>query len=333
MNPGRPWLLSSLVAGVLVAGGCARHADEDDRPPAAAPAADAARPPELGPGVSVDATARERLGLVLTPVTQAQDASVADGVATVLDGAALAATLDDIAAARSDANSQAELVRRLQHLYDEGGNASLQALQAARAQLASARAKLTAAESRARADWGATLIDTTDAAARSALKDLARGQGALLRAEFPATLKGAPQLQYAIAAGESGFIPSHFIGVSRAPTLSAGGAAVTLAVSNKDAADLALRPGTRVRVIASAAQRSTQVIVPESAVIADSGALWCYVQRGAERFERVPVDGDHRVAAGYPAPLQNDDLVVTRGAPLLLSLERGAGAPAPADED
>ena len=67
--------------------------------------------------------------------------------------------------------------------------------------------------------------------------------------------------------------------------------------------DLALRPGTRVRVIASAAQAAPQVIVPESAVIADGGALWCYV-RAAERnaTSASPLDGDHRVAAGYPAP-------------------------------
>ena len=315
-------LVSSLACVALLDAGCAKDKDDEARKPA--PAAAAAQA-ELGPGVNVDAASRERLGLVLTPVTQAQDASVADGVATVLDSAALTATLDDIAAARSDVNSQTELVRRLQHLYDEGGNASLQALEAARAQLASARAKLTAAESRARADWGDSL---------DALQGLSRGQGALLRAEFPATLKGAPDLRYAIAAGEAAFVAAHFIGVSRAPTQSTGGAAVTLAVTRKDAGDLALRPGTRLRVIASAARGAQQVIVPEGAVIADSGALWCYVQRGAERLERVAVDGDHRVAAGYPAStLKPGDQVVTRGAPLLLSLERGAGAPAGADED
>jgi hypothetical protein len=322
-------LLGSLAAVVLLAAGCAKDSDDQKAVPAAAEASQA----ELGPGVTVDKETRERLGVALSPVIEAQDASVADGVATVLDSAALAATLDDIAAARADANSQAELVRRLQRLYNEGGNASLQALEAARAQLASAQAKLTQAESRARADWGAALIDTSDAAARGALKDLSRGQGALLRAEFPAALKNAAGLRYAISNNEGGFIDSHFIGVSRAPTLSAGGAAVTLAVANKDAGDLALRPGTRVRVIASAAQGAQQTIVPESAVIADSGALWCYVQRDQQRLDRVPVDGDHRVAAGYPAPgLKAGDQVVTRGAPLLLSLERGAGAPAPTDD-
>lgn len=315
-------LVGSLACLALLAAGCAKDKDDDDRKPAPAAAAD---PAELGPGVSVDAAGRERLGLVLTPVTQAQDASVADGVATVLDSAALSATLDDISAARADVNSQTELVRRLQHLYDEGGNASLQALQTARAQLASARSKQMAAESRARADWGDSL---------DALQALSRGQGALLRAEFPAMLKGAPDLHYSIAAGEATFVDARFVGVSRAATQSAGGAAVTLAVARKEASNLGLRPGSRLRVIASAAQGVQQVIVPESAVIADSGALWCYVQRGAERLERVVVDGDHRVAAGYPAStLKPGDQVVTRGAPLLLSLERGAGAPAGADED
>jgi hypothetical protein len=317
-------LLGSLACVALLGAGCAKDKD-DENAHQAAPAAEPAAPAELGPGVNVDAPSRERLGLVLASVTQARDASVADGMATVLDSASLAATLDDISAARTDVASQTELVRRLQHLYDEGGNASLQALEAARAQLAGARAKLTAAESRARADWGDAL---------DALQGLSRGQGALLRAEFPATLKGAGELRYAVASGEAAFVNARFVGVSRAPTQSAGGAAVTLAVSYKEAGDLALRPGTRVRVIASAAQSTQQVIVPENAVIADSGALWCYVQRAGERFERVPVDGDHRVAAGYPAPtLKAGEQVVTRGAPLLLSLERGAGAPAPADAD
>ena len=101
MNSGRLFLVSSLAAGVLLGGGCAKDPDDERR---AAPAIDAARQADLGPGVSVDAATRERLGLVLTPVAQAEDASVADGVATVLDGAALAATLDDIAAAHEAAS-------------------------------------------------------------------------------------------------------------------------------------------------------------------------------------------------------------------------------------
>ena len=275
---------------------------------------------------------RQRLGVELAAVAESPDASVADGVATVLDGAALTATLDDIAAARADVASQTENFRRLQGLYDEGGNASLQALEAARAQLATARARLTAAESRARADWGGTLVDTTDAPARAALKDLLRGEGALLRAEFATSLEDAAQLHFAIGSSTAGgnFTPAHFIGLSHAPTLSAGGAAVTLALSNKDAAPLALRPGSRVRVIASVANGAQQAIVPESAVIADGGALWCYVERPEQRLERMPLDSERRVAAGYPAPgLHAGDRVVVRGAPLLLSLERGAGAQRP----
>jgi hypothetical protein len=44
---------------------------------------------------------------------------------------------------------------------------------------------------------------------------------------------------------------------------------------------------------------------------------------------------DERIGSAYPAPeLKVGDRVVVRGAPLLLSLERGAGAPgATADDD
>jgi hypothetical protein len=330
MTVARPGLAALLVLITLGMTACSKDADDDRKATPAAPAAD------LGPGVTVDAPTRQRLGVELAAVAESADATVADGVATVLDGAALTATLDDIAAARADVASQAENFRRLQGLYDEGGNASMQALEAARAQLATARARLTAAESRARADWGGTLVDTADAPARAALNDLRRGEGALLRAEFATSLEAAAQLHFAIGSSTAAgnFTPAHFIGLSRAPTLSAGGAAVTLALSNKDAGPLALRPGSRVRVIASVANGAQQAIVPESAVIADAGALWCYVERPEQRLERMPLDSERRVAAGYPAPgLHTGDRVVVRGAPLLLSLERGAGASAPADED
>lgn len=326
------WLALILFTTLLLAA-CSKDPAETSADPATT--ATQSVDSESGPGVTIDAPTRQRLGLELAVVVDAPAGNVADGLATVLDGAALTATLDDIAAARTEAESLADNMRRLQRLYDDGGNASLQALETARTQLAAARARLTAAESRARADWGATLVDTTDAAARSALADLARGQGALLRAEFAATLKGAAGLRFSVAGGatEGEYIPAHFIGLSRAPTLSTSGVAVTLAVFASDARDIALRPGTRVTVLAADAAAAQRAVVPASAAIADAGALWCYVERGPERFDRITLDAENRVSEGYPAPQLTAGMrVVVRGAPLLLSLERGAGAP-PAAED
>jgi hypothetical protein len=327
MNPvSRPWWVAVLVIALA---GCAKDRDEP-----AAPAATPAAANDSGPGVTVDADLLQRLGIELAAVRESPDAAVADGLATVLDGAALAATLDEIAAAREDTNSQEQNVRRLQGLYDEGGNASRQALEAARAQLATSRARLTAAESRARADWGAALIGAHGAAPGGALEELRRGQGALLRAEFATPVQAPAQLHYSIlATANNGAVAAQFLGMSRAPTQSTSGIAITLAVAAADAEKLALRPGTRLSVIATAPNATTVAVVPASAAIADAGSLWCYVQRGNGRFDRVALDAEQRLADGYPATsLRAGVRVVVRGAPLLLSLERGAGAPAPAED-
>jgi hypothetical protein len=329
MNIDRRWL-AALLSAALGLAACSRDTSDDTKPKAAQD--DAAPAADPGPGVNVDEQAQQRLGLAFATVGEAPGEAVAEGIATVLDSAALVSTLDEIAAARSDVDSQDQNVRRLQQLYQDGGNASLQALESARSQLAAARARLTAAQSRARADWG-SIIDPADDAARAAMKDLQHGDGALLRAEFSADLKNAAQLRYsATTTGEP--VAAHFIGYSKAPTASTSGAAVTLAVPARESRDLALRPGARLSVIAAGTQGASQALIPASAAIADGGALWCYIERTPGRFDRIALDSEHRVAQGYPAPdAKVGARVVVRGAPLLLSLERSAGAPAAAAEE
>jgi hypothetical protein len=276
------------------------------------------------------------MGLAFATVGEFQGQARAEGIATVLDSAALISTLDDIAAARSDVTSQEQNAARLQRLYDDGGNASLQALEAARTQLAAARAKLTATQSRARADWGSALIDAADAASRATLGDLQNGDVALLRAEFNTELANAAELRYSASTSRDGeFIAAKFIAFSRAPTTSTSGAALTLALRAPDARHPVPRPGARMEVIATSTEGASQPMVPASAAIADGGALRCYVESAPGRFDRIALDADHRIAQGYPAPEARPGArVVVRGAPLLLSLERGAGAPVPAaDED
>jgi len=324
-------LSAGMVCATLMLFACARDKDEE----AVGKAEPAAAPAESGPGVNIDEATQKRLGLGFAIVGEAQGQSKAEGIATVLDSAALISTLDDLAAARSDVSSQEQNTSRLQGLYQDGGNASLQALEAARTQLAAARARLTAAQSRARADWGSALIDANDAASRTALRDLRNGDGTLLRAEFNAELADASSLHYSVGAAREGELAAaQFIAFSRAPTTSTSGVAVTLALPARDSKN-APRPGARFAVIAASTQGASQPLVPESAAIADGGALWCYVESAPGRFDRIALDADHRIAQGYPAAEARPGArVVVRGAPLLLSLERGAGAAAPAaDED
>jgi len=318
----------SLTLLFLIAGCTGRSAPPAEDPPAAEE--------DAVPGVTVAESQTKRLGIELAAAISAPAKSVAIGTAVVLDSAALISALDEIAAATEEAAMQRESLQRIQHLYDDGGNASLQTLQAARSQAAQARARLTAAQSRARVDWGRVLIDARDPRLRPVRDMLTRGQGALLRAEFSGSVAGDPAtLEYfleSITDAGSSMIPAQFVDLSKAPTQSVSGLAVTLAVPDSGTDNLALRPGLRLSVRASANGGALQTLVPAAAVIADSGQLWCYVARARGRFDRVAIDGDQRVGQGYAAPaLAAGERVVVRGAPLLLSLERGAGT-APADE-
>jgi hypothetical protein len=321
---------------LLLVGGCSDHAPPADAAPTGAAAADA---DDSGPGVTVADSQAKRLGIELAATISAPATAVSSGTAVVLDSAALVSALDEIAAAAADSAAQNESRQRIQHLYDDGGNASLQALEAARSQAAQARARLTAAESRARVDWGRALVDAREPRLRPVREMLKSGRGTLLRAEFPGSLAGDPAaLEYSLdgANGSAGHaIAAQFIDLSKAPTQSASGVAVILAVTDAGAGNFALRPGLRLSVTVSARAGPVQTLVPAAAVIADSGQLWCYVARAQGRFDRIAVDGSQRVGQGYAAPpLAAGDRVVVRGAPLLLSLERGAGAgAAPADED
>jgi predicted small lipoprotein YifL len=314
---------------VLALASCGKEPPLPAAPPSA-PHAD-----DSGPGVTVDAEQQKRLGVELVDVVTAPGQAVAMGTAIVLDSAAFAAALDEIDAARTESASLRENANRLQDLSAEG-NASAQALEAARTQAASAHARLSSSEAKARSDWGADLID--DSEMRSVRAELVHRRSALLRAEFPGSLPAdAAQLKYAVEfAGSATSAPARFVNVSHAAAVSANGAAVTLIASADSALGFVPRPGTRLPVTASDERGPARVLVPEIAAIADSGQLWCYVARSDGRFDRVELAADERMGSTYPAPaLKAGDRVVVRGAPLLLSLERGAGAAnsAPSDDD
>jgi hypothetical protein len=329
----RLFACTCILVGAILLGACAR-----DAPPAAAAPA---TPPEqeAGPGVTVDAAQLERMGVELAPVRMASAGTVASGTAIVLDGEAFAAALDEFTAARADAEAQARNAQRLAGLRAEG-NASEQALESARSQAAAARAHLSAAEAKARADWGAELVDADAATLHTLRMRLLQRRAALMRAEFPGALPADPAgLEYAIdiPVPQAPSVIAKFVGVSRAPATAAYGAAVTLAAATDAPLGWQPRPGARLPVTASTHDGPQRALVPESAAIADAGQLWCYVQRPEGRFDRVPLIESQRIGAQYPSPgLKDGDRVVIRGAALLLSLERGAGVAegAPAgDED
>ncbi len=324
----KPSLVLACLAALPICASCSKDA------PPAEPAKAEAEAANLGPGVTVKDDDAKRLGLELAPVDVASVSAVASGTAVVLDSTELLASLDEVAAARSETATLDGNAARLARLQGEG-NASSQMLETARSEAAAAHARLSASEAKARASWGMVPATAGGVDIAALREQLARRSALLVRAEFPDALPADPAaLHYLLERGgpQPAGTTARFVGVSNSPAAAAVGSAVTLLVPSDARAP---RPGARLPVTASADGGPSSALVPESAAIADGGQLWCYVARAEGRFDRVPLDGEQRVGARYPArDLKPDDQVVVRGASLLLSLERGAGAAsAPADED
>jgi hypothetical protein len=283
------------------------------------------------PGVVVDQESQRRLGLVLAPVVSSKSAAATRGTAVVLDSATLTAVLADISAAREEAVAARDNYQRLQRLYTDDGNASHQAVEAASTQWATARARVATAEARARSDWGAQVVDPQGLPS-GLLRDLESGRVVLLRAEFEGVFPSAAEQLVYTALGTSPDDPVAqtlgFVARSRSPTLAAGGPSVLLRAKAVADGNSDFRPGTRLSVIATSNSGPLRPLVPAAAAFADGGQFWSYVAREANRFDRIPLASMERVADGYPASagIKDGDRVVVQGAPLLLSLERGAGS-------
>ena len=323
MNSHNP--VASLLLATLALLGCSREA-ADER--AAAPASADTEAASDAPGVTADAATQRGLGVELAAVTTASIAAQARGTATVIDSAAFAAAIADLESLRAEAAVAAENEKRLENLYQDG-NSSRQAVDAARQQNSSVRARLAGAESRVRLDWGAKLASATDAANARLRADIVSGAVTLFRAEFPDSLGAARELQYELLTSRRAPVVLEFFDRSRAVAQFAAGESVLLGLHAQSATDASFRPNERVPIVATA-RGAARPFVPAAAAIAYQGRLWCYVARPADRFERVPLDSEASSTDGYAADesIKTGDRVVVRGAALLLSLERSANADA-----
>lgn len=324
MNSHNP--VAAMLLALVVSGGCTREASDA----AAAPPTPAdAQASSDAPGVTADAAIRRGLGVELVAVRTANVAAQARGTATVIDSAAFAAAMADLESLRAETAVATESEKRLENLYQDDGNASRQSVDAARQQRSSARARLAGAESRARLDWGATLASATGAPSARLRADIVSGAMTLFRAEFPGALGAAGDLQYQLLTSRQASIALEYLDRSRAPAQFAAGDSVLLGLRAQNAPNLTFRPNERVLIVATASG-AARPVVPAAAAIAYQGRLWCYVARSADRFERVPLNGDASSPEGYAADesIKAGDSVVVRGAALLLSLEHSASSDA-----
>ena len=320
------YLLLPVLATAFMLAGCGRPAADApaDTPSAATPAEGSDIP-----GVTADPDTQRAMGIELAQVGITSVGAQSHGTATVMDSAAFAASMADLDSLRAETAVASDNEKRVERLYADDGNASRQAVDAARQQGSSLRAKLAGAESRARLDWGAKLTHPNDAGDLRLRADVASGAVTLFRAEFSDALGNASSLRYELLSSHHDPVALEFFDRSRAIAQFAAGDSVLLVLHAAGVPDSAFRPGERVSIVATGSGLARALVPPEAA-IAYQGRMWCYVARGPDRFDRIAIDAGEsgREGAAGDSAIKNGDRVVVHGAALLLSLERSAGAEA-----
>ncbi len=306
------------------------------------------------PSVRLSAAAQRNLGLKTEAPVEAKRAAGGTAVELlVLDAQPLAeargrlrAAVQELAAAKAQAEASASEQRRVQGLFDDERSASQRALDAARAQAATDTARLAAQQATldglratAQATWGPTVAGWLAAPQAPALDRVFAGRSALLRAQ---ATPGAR-----LPAG-----PMHLSAGHDARPLEGGTAGQRFYLV--DTANLA--PGQRLwGHVAAPGAPVDGAWVPASAVVWHAGQAWIYLQQGADddapaaaakpasgaapatasgaapaaapaeasaSFRRRALAGAERVDERWFVPgLEDEETVVVQGAQVLLSEE------------
>lgn len=286
--------------------------------------------------VTVSPESQKASGVATAPLRSAHGEASAEVYGVVLDlhplfdvrGRYLAAVSEaqGLQAVAQASGSEYERVRRL---YEDERNVSERAMQAARAQHESDRARLAAARQAAasaydtmRSSWGAVIADWAADPRSERFESLASQREVLVQVTFPFELQaraGRAPLALAPISARSGRQPARFVSASPQTDATLPGATYFYTVGGQG-----LRAGMRVvgRVALGGASHEG-VLVPEAAVVWHGGSAWAYVKQEGDTFVRRPVDTAQELPGGWfnATGFEPGEQVVVIGAQLLLSEE------------
>lgn len=282
-------------------------------------------------GITVDAAAQARFGVLVTTL---KGSSVPNGVSTsarVLDPSTLLQLDSELAAAAVTFSTSMAEAQRTKRLYEEDRTASKRAVEVANAQAQGDLQKVNAARRQLAMEWGGGLANMRAQRRAELLRDLANAKAELVRVEVPSgvpvpasgvgiALRGDPSSEvYAgIVVGPLPMVD---------PRLQTRGIVVEL---KGDAAQLPIGQmlSAEVPAAARAAADATGVVLPRSALLRRDSRVWAYVQTGPSTFVRREVRDYRPVVSGWfvTSGFATGDRVVEAGAAALLGVE----SPAPA---
>ena len=304
------FLLGLVIGGLIVGLVLRRTSDPEAKAavPAPAPPEESAEKPKAGNDLAVAAPTATTLSPEIT------------GYGRVLDPAPFVALAADAGAAQAAADASASELARVTLLHDQGENASLQAVEAARAAAQRDSIQLMAARAHLISGWGREAAGRSDFAALA--RDLAEGKATLLRIDLPpeeALASPPPTARVSPLTGPPAWSDANVLGaapVSDAQVLGSSYLAVWL--GRPPAIGTALRAS-----MAKPGQPQAALLVPRDALVRYEGGTFVYVQKEKGGYEKRLVEVARTVPAGVilASGIGAEDRVVVTGAQQLLATE------------
>jgi catechol 2,3-dioxygenase-like lactoylglutathione lyase family enzyme len=290
--------------------------DADDKP--SAPAVVASGSDTL----KLDARALARTGVRVAALSASQASEQRTGFARALDVGALAAIDAEAKAADATAAASRAEAARLATLASQDQSASQRSVEAARAQAQSDNARAQLAARRVGLEFGPGLGRLGRGGVSALVGDVAAGRAALVRIDIAGVTL---QPGNAVRIGEGDNTSSvRVLGPAASADIKLQSAGV-LAVVRGSAAQ-GLLAGRVLPASTDSGAAQTGIIVPRDAIIRYQGALWIYVQKPDQAFDRVELIDARAIADGWfvPSGLAPGTRVAITGAGSLMAIERGS---------
>ncbi len=272
--------------------------------------------------VTLDEKGQKLIGLQTVSLPSSELPREIKAYGQVLDPAPLVSLLSDTASLRASLSASSKEYDRSKTLFDQGQNASAQALETAEAAMKRDGIALKATEAQLLSAWGKAISDQPDLP--SFVQSLAARETALIRLNLPSgeLLEQTPVGGRVIPSDQSQPIETRFLGRATTTDHQVQGDGFLFIATN---APIVLTPGLSVAgFVQLPGEPSRGVIVPDAAIVRSAERSWVYVQTTKTSFARREIALDYPANGGWfvtNAVVPNDRLVVT-GAQMLLSEER-----------
>ena len=285
---------------------------------AAAPAAESPAKPDAEDKnpLHLPPARREAAGIVLAKPVASALAPQAEAYGRVVDPAPFVALVAEAETAQAALAASQKDLTRAQTLYQQGGNASAQAVETAEANVGRDRAALSSARLRLLSGWGKAVATHADALCAALEQGATLARLDVLPGAHPAEASEVVEIRL-VGSGETA--EAEVIGAAPVadPQVQGGGLLVLLR-----RATLPVGAALRATLPATGGTESV-LVVPRSAIVYHEGSAWAYVLGEKDTFERKLVTIGRTLPTGVAivSGLEADDQIVTTGAEQLLAAE------------